>query len=483
MAIQNLSLSEGPDYAREGTTVGIKIFEREDGKGSRPIRIVWSTELGSDTQASWVISVSATGYPTGQYDESQICSATAQISPIACHETKPDGDAGRVWWSHDLDVGDALSKMTGGTKSWKYDGRAYDSIRLEVSVHSIFVSQLPDGRTQSETAWLTCFIGFVPEYSLVSAYYDSKDYLAITYTTTWTRKDDRWYLCDDPSKVGGMCAVGGRSLTRQNTNGTISAIGTILVPTSSLTTNISGKSVYFNVHFNSVYRQMGDFFANATKTLVVGSRLECSGVNVAVVEEGERVGIKVTQGSTKSPADGATVMVDGGHYSFDSKDVAIGGVAYFDKLPFGKDVTFSAIGYTTAGATSKTTSSVTVRTPPSSGLVIDALSTGDRLVMTMTEGGADKGPTVRSTRESTTVKLAGRERPSAFYGTGGTTYVSFSGVVLDDDADDFEALAEVGDIMLRFPDGRRYVISPTIEVSRKSLYAMRVKISGDEVSA
>lgn len=483
MSIQNLSISDGPAYTSEGETLGLKVFEREDSLGARDIRLVWSTELGSDTSVSWTIGVSAQGYARGKYAEEQICSDNETFAASECHESKPYGDGGRVWWSHNLNIGSALSKMTGGSRLWSYSGRAYDSIRIDVYVYSTFVSALPDGRTQSETARLTTFIGFIPIYTITGAYYEDKDRLTITYSTTWERKDDRWWICDDDSRVGGRSTVGGMTLTKSSTNGDITAIGRIDVPSERLSTFVAGKSVRLNVHFNASYRAIGDFFANSVKTLLVENRTTCDGVSLVLVSVGQTVKVRATAPTSDTMPDGAIIMVDGSHYNFDIMQVALGEIAEFKYLPFGSEVKLSAIGYRDNGSTSEATSSLTVKTPSGGGCVIDVLSTGERLVMTMTEGGADKGPTVKTSPESTAVKLAGRPRPSAFYGTGGETTVSFTGVVLDEYALDYEALAEKGDILMRFPDGRRYAITPTIDVARKNLYAVRVKISGSEVSA
>lgn len=482
MSIQNLSISDGPAYTSEGETLGLKVFEREDSLGARDIRLVWSTELGSDTNKSWTVGFSAYGYAKGTYAEAPICTVQDEFTPAQCHESKPYGDGGRVWWSHDLGIGGALSKLT-GSGAWTYASRKYDSIRIEAFARSTYVNTMPDGSTQSETARLTTYIGFVPEYEITGAYYEDKDRLTITYSTTWTRKDDRWWICDEDGRVGGKSVVGGKALTTESTSGTITSIGRIDVPAERLSTFVAGKSVRLNVHFNASYRPIGDFFANSVKELVVANRTTCDGVSLVLVSVGKTVKVRATAPTSDTMPDGAIIMVDDSHYNFDIMQVALGEVAEFKYLPFGSEVKLSAIGYRDNGSTSESTSSLTVKTPGGGGCVIDVLSTGERLVMTMTEGGADKGPTVKTSPECDTVKLAGRSRPSAFYGTGGSTSVSFSGVVLDEDARDYEALAEKGDILLRFSDGRRYAITPEVQIARADIHKMTVKISGEEVSA
>lgn len=483
MGLQDFRLTTGRGYSLQSSEFGVRIAESSDDVGSRDVRLSWSTEYGTVTHASWVLTIAAYGYPKGQSYEVEICDESDMFAASACDETKPDGDEGRVWWSHSLSVGNALSEITGGTGIFTYASRKYDNVRIEASVRSIYADPEGMGAAGSETSWCTCYIAYIPTYRILGAYYEDKDRLTITYSTTWTRKDDRWWICDEDGRVGGKSVVGGKALTTESTSGTITSIGRIDVPAERLSTFVAGKSVRLNVHFNASYRPIGDFFANSVKELVVANKTTCDGVSLVLVSVGQTVKVRATAPTSDTMPDGAIIMVDDSHYNFDIMQVALGEIAEFKYLPFGSDVKLSAIGYRDNGSTSETTSSLTVKTPSGGGCVIDVLSTGERLVMTMTEGGADKGPTVKTSPESTAVKLAGRSRPSAFYGTGGETTVSFTGVVLDEDALDYEALAEKGDILMRFPDGRRYAITPTIDVARKNLYAVRVKISGSEVSA
>ena len=94
MAIENLSISDGP-YAREGG-VGVKIKE---GGVEGDVRLVWSTTQGSEVQKSFTVTVSARGWAKGDDRQTEWKSYTAEIPAAQCNEAKPRGDAGRVWWS------------------------------------------------------------------------------------------------------------------------------------------------------------------------------------------------------------------------------------------------------------------------------------------------------------------------------------------------------------------------------------------------
>ena len=88
---------------------------------------------------------------------------------------------------------------------------------------------------------------------------------------------------------------------------------------------------------------------------------------------------------------------------------------------------------------------------------------------------------VSSEAECDTVKLAGRRRPSSFYGHGGTRSVKVEGVLLDDKGTDIEAMPEFGDAFVLFPDGRAYKCRISISLDWDFSRLRNVSVSGEEV--
>ena len=88
---------------------------------------------------------------------------------------------------------------------------------------------------------------------------------------------------------------------------------------------------------------------------------------------------------------------------------------------------------------------------------------------------------VSSEAEGDTVKLAGRRRPSSFYGHGGTRSVKVEGVLLDDAGTDIEAMPEHGDAFVLLPDGRAYKCRISVSLDWDFPRLRNVSVSGEEV--
>lgn len=489
MGVENLSVSQSR-YDREGDIDGLLVYEAADVNGGRDIRLVWSTEADDQTNHQWVITLSIKLLQTKGGDElvgnsTGISTHTQTFEAQECNMVKPYGDNGRVWWSHNLDVDGLLGDLLGPTHQWMYSSRKYDGIWFYATVRSNWVegTGIP-GQTGSNTATLTFAVNYCPIYTLTQAYYDTGDIFVIEYTTTWTRKNDRFAIETQTSAIGGASTVEGRPLLYNWYYDTIAAIGRIEVPVSYLTEHVAGKEVYLNVRFNANFRPIELYFANAAKTLTVGDNRTCNTPRLTLVRS-DANGIVIgtaDSGDGDLPPDWVTVKMVGSRYSVDQVRVRCGEQALFRFAPFGQVVSFQAIGSTDSGAVSGPSNVVSTSAAfLPGGIYIDDVDTLNsvRLPLRLTSG--DMGPTVESKPVMDTMKLAGRKSPSAYYGTGTQTNVSFSAALLDEDGIDVEGIAEWGDVMVRFPDGRRYCIAPTIRMSRLTPRIISVDISGEEV--
>jgi len=489
MGVENLSVSYS-SYNKQGSKHGLLIYESEDVNGARDLRLVWSTEYDGETNAEWVISVDVNTIHTkggGDTYGSYVGIGTHTQTYMAseCHETKPYGDDGRTWWSHDLDVNGLLGDLCGPTHQWMYSTRKYDSIDFTVRVYSNWAEGMgTPGLDGSGTSTFSFSIGYCPIYTLASAYYETDETFVIEYNTTWTRKDDRYAIEISNSALGGASTVEGRPLLYDFYWSTIAAKGRIELPVRYLTEHVAGKQIFLNIHFNASYRPISMEFSNATGYITVTDNRSCS-TPIIGLESSTVNGILITtadSGDGDLPPDWVTVKMVGSRYSVDQVRVRCGERALFRFAPFGEEVKFQAIGSTDTGAVSGPSNIITTRAAAGPGGIIiddiDSLSSV-RLPLRLTSG--DMGPTVERKPVMETMKLAGRKSPSAYYGTGSTANVSFSAALLDEDGIDVEEIAEWGDVMVRFPDGRRYCIAPTVRLSRLTTRIISVDISGEEV--
>lgn len=488
MGVLNLSVVGNGNFTQEGTLYGLLVREEEDQNGARDIRLVWSTEEGSGTQKEWVVNLSARGYQKGMPYQTEWRSFSETLPASACNEAKPYGDGGRVWWSHNLNIGGALTWLLGSGAAWRYSTRLFDSIEFQVDVHSNFTQSYIDqfGLPGSDTARLSFSIGYCPVYNLTAASYTSDGQLLINYSTSWTRMDDRYSLEGEASRPGGMCTVGGRPLLYDLVYGTVlssGATGTILVDGSDLTEIVAGKEIYLNIWMNAVYRPITMEFARMSGYVTVKDLRSCSTPHLTVKQAGETIVIGTSSLHDKE-VEPETVVVKmvGSAYSADQVSVATGADATFRFAPLGTTVEFEAIGFTSSGGVSSVSNRVSVNTGQlSKSILLDPVAGGDRVALRLRMEWDSMGPTVDVQPNMTTVLLNDRSAKSAYYGKGASKSVSFASALLDDAGMAVEMLPTLGDLMCRFPDGRRYCIAPQVKVDRKTSTIVLVTISGDEV--
>ena len=457
MAILDLGFAEGACTSPSKMTDGILV--RASDAGSRDIRLVWSTQVGSEAQASFTFSFARgcwrkrtptmPGDFTGTFMQWRCTLPASQ-----CHEAGGDGQ--RTWWYVTLDqlsnngVSNLLSSLLGG--SWSYATRMYDGIELYMSVYSTFnpdfaemySADLGYSVTTSETATRTLYVNYVPRYEIEDMYYETSSLVVIEYSAEgWYRTDDRYFL-EDASRVGSS------RLFAPCTWGTVAGRGRIEVPTSALTRHVAGKSAYLEVSFNAAFRNLGSYFT-ARKTLAVGDRTTANTPTLSLVSASEGV-VRIRVGDTGDrgvPISYATVKLDGSGYSFDEREVAPGSVAEFPYCPMGVQLTFTAVGTSAAGGTG---SAASLRVAAMRAKFATAASVASGAVVRLAY---NPDWTYKVAPECETKKLAGRRWPSTYYGTGGTGTLSFSGAIAEGTGYELMEMCS-GTCVVRFPDGGRW---------------------------
>lgn len=501
MAILNLGLS-GITKATSSTN-GYRVYESQDavvGTAGHNIRIVWSTEYGSDVQEEFIFTIYWRAWERGKSVRTAWSDAiTATIKPSQCSEYQPHAN-GRVWWSHDLDIGNLLSQIADSNGAFRYDTRLYDSIDLDISLYSKW--WLKNSLKKSEVARRTCYIGHIPQYSITSVYYEESDLMVIEYDTTWERKDDRYafeelyvtgygsvfdhiddetfsdiiYIEDESAKPA--------SVLKGNTWGYITAPGRIEVATSKLTQHLKGRSVYIDIRFNASYRPIELDFSNARGYFEVEDRTICNTPTLSLGTSNDSYSIAVRTGDSgdlDAPAEKVTVKLFGGKYSADEVTVTPGETATLRFCPLNTSLVVEAIA-SRGKATSKSVSIYAGKITTTGIAILESIA--DKSSRAILEWNQNYDITTAPNFE--TIKLAGRRRPSAFYGAGGHTSVSAQAVLIDESGLSVEQMPELGDVMLRIHNGRRYALVLEAQVSWTVADGPRIKtvsISGEEVDA
>ena len=491
MAILDLQMAEGASPCG----VGALMYERDDAShaSGHDLRLSFTTEFGSDVQESFTIRVSAKGYPKGMSYESQWKDFEATVPASQCNESR-SYSGGRVSWSVPLTAIGTLVAEFGGGK-WTYAGRAYDTATFEVSVRANWSRDVmgvggskPDW--VSEWAHAELYMGFLATYVLTQAYYESADLLVIEYATTWTRQDDRFAIGTDThvaATVGGgddegiilLSSSGG--VLAQEYWGTVAAPGRIEVPVSLLTRHLRGKAVWFDVAFNPAYRPYAIARRGVAQgELVVGDKAECDSCTLAVVPSEDPYAVWIKTGDAHdldSPITEVSVKCRTATGYSSQETVRVGQVAKMRGCPLNTPLVFEGVGGNGYSTSRKVTVVTAGEIKARAVVVVESAVTESRAVIRF-----DKKYRVSSEPERETMKLAGRSRPSSFYGHGGTTSVEVSGVLVDEDGTDIERMVKEGDVYMRLPDGRAYRCTATAALDWDFDRLRNVTVTGEEVA-
>lgn len=467
----------------------LRIYSDSDYEGTY---LSWITDAGSETHQSFTVSLSWSGVAKGQSQTTPLSEAITKTFPAAqLHEHTNPTRAGTIW-TIGLSAFDGLMAKLGNYTGDKitYDGRNYDYLTFNFSVCANYANPEQWGADSSPTENSQSSLIFVPEYVITDVYYDTPDLIVVEYTAEgWTRNDDRWGLDKCKFSDGSAWFTSANSILAGNTYGQVAKLGRIEMPATAFTKSVMNKNVRMVVRWVANYLPIGFTFAMDTVEIGVDSKIVKNTPTLSVASnDGRTIELNVGDSGDKgAEIDTITVKMENGKYALDTVTVTKEGSTWpqatFKYCPYNTQLTFTAIGTKGQGASA----------PKSiSGII---LSNRNRTSFDAIDGDThvdlyqDIQTDISTANNHTNVQFAGRRRPSAFYGTGGTTSLSFSASMLFDDASDFLALAQAelegtGDVMVRLPDGKRYAMAvKSCDVSWTLRNQKEVTISGEEVDA
>ena len=483
MSILDLQMEGGAESG-----VGALLYERDDAgyPGGHDLRFGFTTEFGSDVQESFTVRVSAKGYAKGSPYEGQWRDYEATVPASQCDERR-SYSGGRVSWSVPLSLVGSLATEFG---PWRYAERKYDTATFDVSIRANWSSDVMGvGGTKddwhSEWAFAELYMGFLAEYALTAAYYETSELFVIEYRTTWTRQDDRFAIGGSSYVVGdsggeGILLLSSSPVVPSEVWGTVAAPGRIEVPVSSLSQHLVGKVCHFEVAFNPTYRPIIVGRVKATADLKVGNKAECNSctLELAGTDEPYHVAIRTGDaGDLESECTEVTVKCRTATGYSSTVTVPCGEVAVMRGCPLNVPLVFEGVG-SNGYTTSKKVTVVTAEAIKAKGiaLVESADPSGGSVVIKYNQQFS-----VSSEPECETMKLAGRSRPSAFFGHGGTASVKVDGVLLDDAGTTLEAMPMFGPAYVCFPDGRAYKCKISVSLDWDFPRLRNVSVSGEEV--
>lgn len=477
------NVSNTVDYLRDGSSITTRY-------------LVWNSDSGSDVHKSFEFQITFTGLVKGKNIETRESSTFTATIPVAqCHEhTSPYG-SGVFWGISFSQISGLLANLTNGDTgaNLTYGKRKYDRLKLNVSIRANFIQDWWGIGMNSSWENQQIELIYVPQLIIDKVYYDESDLVVIEYSTPdWSRDDDRWALNYIRGAEGPFYNATRYLVDEDNTWGSCAKQGRIELSTDLLKYSMMNKNVRIQLRIVPSYMPptQTNYFATDTRTLTVGNETVRNTPTIERINSDKnKIEFALGDGGDKGkPINQITVKMEGGLYKIDQITVSQNEDGTFPHvifkfIPFNTPVYFTAIGSNEKDVSEpKTIGPFTLSNR--NRTVFDSLINGTHVELV-----DDVQTSIEDRNNQTLVQMAGKRRPSAFYGAGGTTNLSFSATMLFDDANQFLSLADsnetfVGDVMVRLPDGRRYAMAVD---SAKADWTLRnqktVTISGQEVSA
>lgn len=456
--------------------------------------LVWCTDSGTGTHKSFTVTVSFSGIPKGMTTQTaQSQTYTKTLNLAQCNEHTSQYKSG-VYWAIGLSSFDGLVSKLGSYTGDDIDfaGRKYDYLKFDVSIVANYADDFEwaNGAQSSPPEYASLTVTYIPEYTITDVYYDEPELIVIEYSApNWTRADDRWALHNAKVSDGSTTMLKSESIVAENVWGTVANYGRIECPASAFTQSLMNKDIRLMIRWVAGYLPFGGAGNSATWDDYVASKIVKNTPTLSLASnDGSWITLNVGDSGDKgAEIDTVAITMEGGKYKLDTVTVTKSGNSFpkavFKYCPYNTDLKFTAIGTKGKGASAPKTLS-NIRLKNRNRTSFDTINGDGHLDLYQ-----DIETSISTANNHDVVQFNGRRRPSAFYGTGGTTSLSFSATMLYDDADDFLALAQAeisgaGDVMVRLPDGKRYAMAvDSCDVDWTLRNQKQVSISGEEVDA
>lgn len=364
----------------------------------------------------------------------------AQCAPVA--------DSTGYSWSHTLNLASLYSKMI--PHGLAYSTRDNDEVHLQLKVKAVYEQSYIDatGQSVSDVVYSEAWIGWIPTYSVSAASFGASGDLTLTFSRPgWTRTDDRYTFT--AMSQSGQTLLGKAS-------GKVGG-GTVKITAKQLRRLARAGAMSYTVRIEAAYKASGYALTTASGTVQVVDNSTSSTVRIALTVDGTGVRVATSDSGDKTlRSTRATVKIRGLSEDYDTAEVTVGQAVTLRFPPLDKTLTVDCVG--TASDAHSAMSSATV-TVPSNGRTYLHARDDSQKAFSLKYGAQWKS---RIDRDVDTVKLAGRRRESAFFGTGAEVSATLTGSLIDIDGVEQglpdiaeEVAATAGVLVVRRPGGSR----------------------------
>lgn len=357
--------------------------------------------------------------------------------------------------------------------------RTYDYIEVEYGVGVRFASPQAWNNNSDwlEPGYETYYIDYYPNYTVPSDGYFvnlDRDNFAIVLNNTsgCCRFDDRYAIISVKNSAG-------KNILSGNVWGTVAQTGTttyLTIPFSALSESlVSGAKYTFQFRINQtwfpIYGELWQQKPTITETYNFTALTHTPTVQVIsntvkglVLRLGEQNDKRYNNTSIrvslkKSASDEININ---GVYNTDTAGGGVGAIITLPAQPFGT-ATYEIHGWSASGGLSDAVEFTNTLVGDNSNCYFDCWTYDDDGNLIQKTATIQLNPEykIEIVPETELYKFAGRSAPSMFVGTGNTTKIEVSGVLMDDDAEDWLAIARANlPVVVRFPDGKRFRTAP-----------------------
>ena len=375
--------------------------------------------------------------------------------PIA--QCTPVADSTGYNYAHTLNLAGMYAKEGLSNNGFNFTSRQNDEMHFQLKIKAIYeptwANAWNNGETASPVTYAEAWIGWIPQYTIASASFDSTGDLTVKFNRqNWMRTDDTWTLTN--------LVNDGHVVLKNKTVSGVVGNGTIKIPRGSFSHALNAGVSVFSFTINASYKSKGYELTTCDGYANVADLSKSSTPTVTVQQFDKSLGVTV-RGSSDQAVMSTTFDIK--LRGYDDKYDWFGGVKAgtytIEFPPFDTPFYIDVRGH---GPNSQ--SALVSKGPytiPSAklGTVIqDVENPSNATNIFYGTVGKRSG-----SRDVNVVKLAGRNRSSAYFGTGASVSEMVQGKLIDqagielDAPEALEKLATTGKVvMVRKPGGYRH---------------------------
>lgn len=373
----------------------------------------------------------------------------AQCSPV----TDPTGYS----YSHTLNLNGMYAKEGLGN-GFAFANRLNDEMDFQLKIKAIYeptwANAWNDGILASPVTYSEAWIGWIPQYSIATASFDSTGDLKVRFNRPyWLRSDDEWVLTKLVN--GGVNIVG-----KKHAHGKVGS-GTFTIPRSAFTRAVKSGSTMFWFTINAAYKSKGYALTNVSGGSASVADLSVSASPLVTVTKTETaIKVQVAKGTDQTVASNTfDITLRGGDDETDKLTGVDAGTHLIPYPPLDTPFYVDVRGHGTNAQSKIISVGPYSIASDKIGTLIEDVNDAS-LKANVYYGRVSKRS---GGRDVNVVKLAGRDRSSAYFGVGATVSEMIQGKIIDVAGiekgvpDTLEELATTGKVvMVRKPGGYRH---------------------------